>query len=98
MDDLISKVLEWKKDKNINNPDKQCLKIMEELGELASRIVRNDYNSPEVVDALGDIMVTLAIEADILGFDIKDCLQEAYGTIKGRTGKTVDGSFIKDNE
>lgn len=98
MDDLISKVLEWKKDKNINNPDKQCLKIMEELGELASRIVRNDYNSPEVVDALGDIMVTLAIEADILGFDIKDCLQEAYDTIKGRTGKTVDGSFIKDNE
>lgn len=98
MDDLIVKVLEWKQDKGINNPDKQCLKIMEELGELAGRIVRNDYDSPEVVDALGDIMVTLAIEADILGFDIKDCLQEAYDVIKGRTGKTIDGSFIKDNE
>ena len=26
-----------------------------------------------------------------------DCVQSAYDVIKGRTGKMIDGKFVKDN-
>ncbi|MBR7928236.1 hypothetical protein KBI51_08685 [Aerococcaceae bacterium zg-ZUI334] len=33
-----------------------------------------------------------------LNLNLKECLQSAYGVISKRTGKTVDGVFIKDGE
>ena len=81
---------------DIDNPDKQTVKLMEECGELAHEISRCRYDSKEMEDAIGDIGVVLIILADILGYDFIDCLGLAYNEIKDRTGKTVDGGFIKD--
>ena len=96
MEELIEKVKVWGRQKNIDNPDKQAMKLGEEYGELLHELCRNKYDTPEVKDALGDIGVVWIILADILGYDELDCLNEAYKVIENRTGKTVAGSFVKD--
>ena len=95
IDDLIR---EWGREKGINNPDKQTVKLMEEVGELAHEICRGKYDSDELKDAFGDIQVVLIILGDILGIDTEKCKEDAYNVIKNRTGHNVDGSFVKDNE
>jgi NTP pyrophosphatase (non-canonical NTP hydrolase) len=91
-------VLYWADQKGITAPEnapKQFLKVIEEVGELAAAMVRNDKH--EQVDAMGDTLVTLIILAEQLGLDPVHCLNTAYQVIKDRTGKTVDGVFIKDD-
>lgn len=95
IDDLIRK---WGKEKGINNPDKQTVKLIEEVGELAHEICRGNYDSAELKDAFGDIQVVLIILGDMLGIDTEKCKEEAYNVIKDRTGHNVGGSFVKDNE
>lgn len=95
-DELLNKVKEWGKEKGIDNPDKQTLKLLEESGELASELCRGRYQSAEIKDALGDIGVVWIILADILGYDVIECLSDAYNIIAKRKGKTISGSFVKD--
>ena len=97
-DELIDAVRQWGRDKGINNADKQLLKVFEETNEITREFVRGRYNTPEVIDSLGDSMVTLIILADIVGYDIRDCLAEAYGVISKRDGKNIDGSFVKSED
>lgn len=52
-------IIEWSKQRNLNDPDKQYLKIQEELGETAKAILRNDVD--EIKDGIGDIAVTIII-------------------------------------
>lgn len=88
----------WGQAREINNPDKQTIKLMEEVGELAHEICRGNYDSEELKDAIGDIQVVLIILADMLGFKTEDCLKKAYDEIIGRTGVTKNGCFIKNGE
>jgi NTP pyrophosphatase (non-canonical NTP hydrolase) len=50
----------------------------------------------EIQDALGDILVTIIIGAKLQGLKLEDCLQSAYDVISKRTGKMIDGQFVKD--
>ena len=50
----------------------------------------------EVADGIGDMLVTIIIAAEMLNLQSLDCLQLAYDEIKDRTGKMVDGQFVKD--
>ena len=95
-DDLFDAIKQWGRDKGINNPDKQTLKLLEESGELASELCRGRYKTIEVEDALGDIGVVWIILTDILGYDPIDCLSEAYHVIEKRKGKNISGSFVKE--
>ncbi len=98
-DELISAICSWGSDHGIDNPDKQTIKLMEEVGELANEISRSRYDTPEVRDAIGDIGVVLIILSDILGYDFIDqCLLPAYKVIEKRTGHTENGSFIKTGD
>lgn len=97
-DELIDAVREWGRSHKIDNADKQLMKVFEETNEITREFVRGRYNTPEVIDSLGDSLVTLIILADILGYDIRDCLAEAYGVISERTGKTISGSFVKSED
>ena len=96
MEELVEKIKQWGREHQINNVDKQALKCTEELGEIISEICHNRLDSEELKDGIGDTTVTLIILADILGFDYQECVQMAYDTIKKRTGKTLDGNFLKD--
>ena len=50
----------------------------------------------EIKDALGDILVTIIIQAELQGLNLVECLESAYNVISKRTGKMVDGTFVKD--
>lgn len=104
-DELIKAVAIWGREKGIDNATMQFAKINEEVGELAHELVRGycgnsgtSVPSQETVDAIGDILVTVIIFADIIGVDPVGALQLSYDTIKGRVGHTVNGSFIKKDE
>lgn len=96
MDELVQKVKEWGRNHDLNDPIMQFTKYQEENGEIAHELTRNRLKSLELKDALGDSLVCLIILADILGYELEDCLDEAYNEIKDRKGKTVSGSFVKE--
>lgn len=50
----------------------------------------------EVIDGIGDCMVTLILAAEVAGLDSRCCLEFAYDQIKNRTGKMENGQFVKD--
>ena len=73
----------------------QYVKLQEEAGELAKALLQDD--KPEIVDAIGDIVVVLTNLAHLQGYDIEYCIDEAYKVIANRTGKMINGTFVKDN-
>ena len=96
---LQDAIIQWGYARNIVSPKntpKQFMKVTEELGELAEGI--NKDNQGQIKDSLGDILVTLIILSKDLDVDLLDCLRGAYDVIKDRTGKTVDGVFVKEED
>lgn len=93
--DTIQDVIQWGRDKGLNDPKAQLNKVIEEVGEIAHEVTRNNTDSPELEDAIGDTLVTVIILSDICGKDPMECLREAYETIKDRKGKTENGTFVK---
>jgi NTP pyrophosphatase (non-canonical NTP hydrolase) len=99
MKQLIKQVEEWAEAKCIlahATTIRQAEKTLEETNELICAILNED--SHEIKDAIGDIMVTIIIQAKMQGLTIEECLQSAYDVISKRTGKMVNGQFIKDNK
>jgi len=95
----FDKIREWAKAKGIyksGDSKTQYVKLMEEAGELAQAILKND--EPEVIDAIGDMVVVLTNLAKLRGHKIEDCIDSAYNVIAKRTGKMVSGTFVKDIE
>ena len=86
----------WAKDKGIyesGDSRTQYVKLMEEAGELAQAILKNDES--EFIDAIGDMVVVLTNLAKLKGYNIEDCITSAYDVIKSRQGKMVNGTFVK---
>ena len=75
------------------NSHTQYVKLMEEAGELAQALLKND--KPEIQDAIGDMVVVLTNLAYQENFQIEDCIDSAYAEIATRTGKMVNGTFVK---
>lgn len=90
-------IRQWATARNLDNPDRraqQMLKLTEEVGELAGGIAKQ---KEEVVkDSIGDCVVVLTILAMQSGLTIEDCIEHAYNEIANRTGRTIDGVFVKD--
>tara|TARA_B110000263_G_C15162022_1_gene442821 strand:- start:119 stop:844 length:726 start_codon:yes stop_codon:yes gene_type:complete len=73
----------------------QYVKLMEEAGELAQALLKNDET--EVIDAIGDMVVVLTNLAKLRGHNIEDCIASAYSVIKDRQGKMINGTFVKND-
>ena len=71
----------------------QYVKLMEEAGELAKALLTKD--KPEIKDAIGDMIVVLTNLAHLEGFEVEDCIDSAYQEIAARTGKMINGTFVK---
>lgn len=87
----------WANDKGIydkGDSKTQYLKLMEEAGELAEAILKEDQ--PEIIDAIGDMVVVLTNLARMEGHKIEDCVTSAYNVIKERTGQMINGTFVKN--
>ena len=80
--ELISKVVQWGRDKKIKNPIKQTLKKVSEAGEISEAMENNFYKimvpnfrdvdvrqMHDLIDAIGDTQVCLIILKDILKLD-----------------------------
>ena len=94
---LHNLILQWGYDKGIiqaNNPSAQCDKTFEEVNELKDAIKNNDKD--EIKDAIADSIITLMLQAEIQGFSLEECLESAYNIISKRTGKMINGTFVKD--
>jgi NTP pyrophosphatase (non-canonical NTP hydrolase) len=74
----------------------QYCKLMEEAGELGRAILKDDQH--EFVDAIGDMVVVLTNLAHLGGVSIEHCIDSAYKVIAKRTGKMVNGTFVKDEK
>jgi len=74
----------------------QFCKLMEEAGELGRAVLKND--NEEFVDAIGDMVVVLTNMAHLGGTTIEECIDTAYKVISKRTGKMVNGTFVKDEK
>lgn len=89
-------VLRWAENRGIlanSDAKTQCLKFVSEAGELADAVAKG--NKEDAIDAIGDVMVTLILLSDLMDLDVVKCLESAYGVIKKRQGKMVNGVFVK---
>ena len=93
----FNKIRDWAKDRNLyqkGDSKTQYVKLMEEAGELAQALLKQ--NKPEIKDAIGDMVIVLANLSELEGFKIEDCINESFNVISKRTGKMVNGTFVKD--
>jgi len=72
----------------------QLIKLYEESGELSQAILKNDKAG--IIDAIGDSVVVLTNLAHLVGTDIETCINSAYSEISNRTGRMINGTFVKD--
>ena len=94
---MFDDILNWAADRNLvsgSTPDKQFLKLVEEVGEIAHGLARD--NRKEIIDSIGDVVVVLTILAAQHGMHIEDCIEYAWEEIKDRKGKMIDGVFVKE--
>lgn len=105
-EELSKLVIEWGETKGIFNsssPLRQLDKTQEELDETREALVKltiSNSHEPqaidEVEDGIGDMLVTIILLAEMVGLNTERCLDSAYNVIKSRTGKMVNGQFVKD--
>ena len=96
LEQLIQNINKWATDKNLHTapPEKQMLKLNEELGELASAMLKG--NEPLILDSLGDMLVVITILHLQMGYTVEQTLNIAWNEIKDRKGKTENGVFKKN--
>ncbi len=90
-------VIKWAEERGIfddGDPLAQLDKTQEELNETIEAVKNDDH--AEIADGIGDMLVTIIIAAKMMDLDPTTCLEQAYNEIKDRTGKMVDGKFVKD--
>jgi NTP pyrophosphatase (non-canonical NTP hydrolase) len=89
-------IRDWAQERGIydkGNSHTQYVKLMEEAGELAEALLKNDRY--EIKDAIGDMVVVLTNLAVLEGMQIENCIESAYSEIANRKGKMENGTFVK---
>jgi NTP pyrophosphatase (non-canonical NTP hydrolase) len=90
-------VIRWGEARQIvqhSNPRAQAIKTLEEVGELMQAIADNDREA--MIDAYGDILVTLVMGCATADLDLVKCFEHAYEQIKDRKGYlSPEGIFVK---
>lgn len=93
-------VIKWATERGIfshdngSNPIHQWNKLDEEFQELSVAI--HNHKLPDIVDALGDMMVVMTLIAEFYNLSLTKCYESAYNVIKDRKGKMVNGLFVKE--
>lgn len=97
-EEIVDDLAKWAKERDLlgKDPHIQFSKIVEELGETSAAY--NKQKHDDLVDSIGDLLVTIIIFSKQVGVDPVACLNEAWQTIKYRRGKTINGVFVKDSD
>ena len=92
-------VIRWGMERQIvqnSNPRAQAIKTLEEVGELMQAI--QDKDREAMIDAYGDILVTLVMGCATADLDLVKCFEHAYEQIKDRKGYlSAEGIFVKES-
>lgn len=97
---VFKQIEQWANDRNLiegATRQAQFMKLAEELGEVAECLAKG-LPLDELKKEIGDMIVVLTILAAQSGTDVEACAVAAYDKIKHRTGRMVDGVFIKDGD
>lgn len=96
LQELTDKIRTWAIYRGLDeaDPNKQMLKLMEEVGEIAAALARGDIEAAK--DGIGDVHVVQTILSMQLGTSIEECVGIAYDEIKDRKGKMINGVFVKE--
>ena len=95
---LIKDITDWFEEKGLHDVNMQALKMFEEAGEICHELTRGHTISKELVDALGDTLVTIIGLCHHLNVPVEATLSLAWNEIKDRRGKVINGSFVKEEE
>lgn len=93
----FNRIRKWGKSKGIfdnSNIVAQAEKTKEEAMELFLAAIANDHAAYR--DALADVLVTILMGAEIANVDLGKCLDDVIEILEKRTGKMMDGKFVKD--
>ena len=97
-DTAFNRIRMWADERGLyekGDPKTQYLKLMEEAGELGRALLKD--NVEEQIDAIGDMVVVLTNLSELIDVPIEECIESAYEVISQRTGKMINGTFVKDN-
>lgn len=95
--DIEAEVIFWAHEKGLlkkDNSKAQVCKMVEEVGEVAKEVLQGTRDGLE--NEIGDVMVTAIILAAQNDLSAMACLCLSIDKISKRTGRTVNGTFIKD--
>jgi NTP pyrophosphatase (non-canonical NTP hydrolase) len=96
-DNIFEDIRQWANDRGLydkGDAKTQLIKLYEESGELSQALLKNDKAG--IIDAIGDSVVVLTNLAHLIGTDIEICIKSAYDEISNRTGRMINGTFVKD--
>lgn len=109
LDSYILLIEVWAQERNISKnlvATPQAYKCLEEVTELMKAAIDFDVSSPgsreavqakkDLIDAVGDIFVTLIIVCQQRGFTMDQAVGHAWKQIKDRKGVTINGVFVKN--
>lgn len=100
LEELVIAIEQWGTERKFydpkhgTTPEKQFLKLSEEVGEIAGNLARGKC----IKDDIGDSVVVLIGLAKLSGTNITECLEVAYNDIKDRKGEMVNGVYIKQED
>jgi NTP pyrophosphatase (non-canonical NTP hydrolase) len=97
MQKLIEAVEGWAEARLLLNPENlhpQALKMVTEVGEFVDAVLKGTKEEQKL--ELGDVLVTLILTSNLLGITLEESLSAAYDKISKRTGKLMNGVFVKD--
>ncbi len=95
----VTRTISWAAEKGIfakGTVTAQAAKVVEEAHELQDEI--DGDNRAAALVKLGDVAVTIIVLAEQLGTTVEHCLKLANDKNEKRTGKMIDGTFVKDSE
>jgi|TARA_R110002020_G_scaffold82308_2_gene203691 NTP pyrophosphatase (non-canonical NTP hydrolase) len=98
---VINDIIDWAEIRGLLygrdiQPEKQMLKLVEEVGETARALAYDD--TPGLKDGIGDCAVCLIVLAEQKGLTFEECMEAAYKEISQRTGKLEDGLWKKQED
>jgi len=107
MQELEYKVIQWAASRGIyarSTIVSRTNKLWEEVEELVEALSYHNQQIGDPADRLedikleaGDVLVCLInILHPVGGLDLRTCLEAAYQKIKNRTGRMIDGQFVRD--
>lgn len=99
LQELNNKTIQWGQDRGFYSSqgttvEKQFVKLIEEVGELAGNLARGKC----VKDDLGDFLVVLTHICKLSNTSIEEVWNVAYNDIKDRKGKFINGIYVKESD